>query len=118
MGYLLGVILSLTQQNGRRLGDLLAGTVVVYANKSDKRSQELMAFLKSVEVVPPPVVLSRVEQQTLLNFAERYEQLAQNRAQELAEELALAIYGEPVANAPELVLGMARYYAGDEGGVR
>ena len=63
----------------KRLGDMAAGTLVVYADvvKGDAKRGEARA-------VAPPWPLAPDEQQTLVNFSERRAQITPERATELA----------------------------------
>ena len=108
-----GMVVALCDPYGRRLGDMLASTVVVYAEKN--RAAAARLSLRGVETVAPPVVLTREEQQAVLSFAERRAALAPVRAQELAEMMAVSIFGGQIGGDPQqLILGLAKYYAGEE----
>jgi len=79
MMYGFGVVSMLIAQNFRRLGDLAAGTLVVYVEPTGQKIN-----LPRVHPRPPPVALSLVEQRAVLAFAERAPRLSQARAEELA----------------------------------
>jgi uncharacterized RDD family membrane protein YckC len=81
--YAAGLASMLLNRNFQRLGDLAAGTLVVYRDKATQR-QELPAVLP----VHPPQPLTREEQRTLLAFAERTPLLTAERQVELAEILS------------------------------
>lgn len=110
--YALGMSTMLLHPHGKRIGDILAATLVVYAD--DARTKVSWAALQSVAAVTPPVALTREEQQALLAFAERQQCLPLARRQELAEWWIRALYGSlPEGQEPlPLVLGMARSVAG------
>lgn len=112
--YGLGMLLGLCSPYGRRLGDLLAATVVVYVDKN--RGQTERMNLSHVQAVIPPVALTREEQQAVLSFAERRRHLSAARTGELAQMMAGAIFGreEDGSNAELLILGLAKYYAGEQ----
>ncbi|MCO5736942.1 MULTISPECIES: RDD family protein [Stenotrophomonas maltophilia group] len=78
-GYALGLISSLFDPHGRRLGDLVAGTVVVHAP---------VLYLPPPptidSVLVPPQPLRPEEQAALMAFAERAPRLSAARQQELA----------------------------------
>ena len=78
-GYALGLISSLFDSHGRRLGDLVAGTVVVHAP---------VLYLPPPptidSVLAPPQPLRPEEQAALMAFAERAPRLSAARQQELA----------------------------------
>lgn len=112
--YCLGGAVSLWHPHGKRLGDILAATVVVYDDKSRAKGGERLN-LRGIEAVPPPVALTREEQQAVLDFAERRGRLSAARAEELAQMLAESVFGGKQADAQALILGLAKYYAGDDG---
>lgn len=111
--YALGATVSLCHPYGKRLGDILAATVVVYDDQSRAKAGGSLN-LQGVEAVAPSVVLTREEQQAILSFAERRHLLTRARAEELADMLAEAIFGTPQADAEHLIIGLAKYYAGEE----
>jgi len=73
----------LLNRNFQRLGDLAAGTLVVYRNEAADRIE-----MPRVAALQPPRNLSREERRTLLTFAERSPLLTAERRIELAEILA------------------------------
>lgn len=81
--YAAGLLSMLLSRNFQRLGDLAAGTLVVYRDKSTQRHE-----LPDVTPVHPPKPLTREEQRTLLAFAERTPLLTPERQVELAEILS------------------------------
>jgi uncharacterized RDD family membrane protein YckC len=81
--YPTGLLTMLVNRRFKRLGDLAAGTLVVYRDIQEKRDLPPQALASK-----PPIELSESEQLTLLAFAERGERLSLGRRQELAELLA------------------------------
>jgi uncharacterized RDD family membrane protein YckC len=79
LGYAVGVGCSLADPQGRRLGDLVAGTLVVHAEPTPRP-----APAAEVPVVAPPVLLEPAERVALVAFAERAPQLTRERQHELA----------------------------------
>jgi uncharacterized RDD family membrane protein YckC len=80
--YVTGLISMLCNRGFQRLGDLAAGTLVVYHDQPRERiTPSTTAALK------PPFDLSEDEQMVLLSFAERREALSAERRQELADLL-------------------------------
>ncbi|MCW8932612.1 MAG: RDD family protein [Gammaproteobacteria bacterium] len=79
--YALGVMTMLMSKDFRRLGDLVANTIVVY-----KRDLKDKAFLDQefVGIYTPEITLSGKEQQTIISYAERFEYFSPERAEELA----------------------------------
>jgi uncharacterized RDD family membrane protein YckC len=77
--YATGLISMMCNREFKRLGDLAAGTLVVY--RDDKRER---VSPPSDKVEKPPLELSEEEQLTLLAFSERAEALSTERREELA----------------------------------
>ena len=78
-GYALGLLSSLFDPHGRRLGDLVAGTVVVH-----DAVQPFAASVAIDTVLAPPQPLQPAEQAAVVAFAERAPRLSGARQQELA----------------------------------
>jgi uncharacterized RDD family membrane protein YckC len=105
--YGFGLATMLASRDFKRLGDLAAGTVVVYAPRR--------AAARTLPEAPPrapAVALSLEEQRVVLELAERAASLTAERLEELAG-LAAPITGaaDGAASAARL-LGMASYLAG------
>ena len=77
--YGFGIVSMLLTKDFRRLGDLAAGTLVVYAEPPRQT-----IILPEVQPHPPPVGLHLREQRAVLDFAERGPGLSDARAEELA----------------------------------
>lgn len=85
VGYATGLAAIWLNRDGKRLGDILAGTAVVYSERKptkEKRKRETAATPATAEV--PPFSLSQAEQQAVLEFHQRAPQLTDERAEELA----------------------------------
>ena len=78
--YTFGFASMLIDRSFRRLGDLAAGTLVVYARESLTRR----GALPDAAPLPPPVPLELDEQRAVIAFAERAPLLSRARAVELA----------------------------------
>ena len=105
--YLGGLVVATGDPSFRRLGDLAAGTVVVYRSKP-----RAAQALPEVPVLAPPVPLRPVEQRALLDFAERCQGWSAERRRELADQL------EPLTGATgdegvRRLIGMARWVRGE-----
>jgi uncharacterized RDD family membrane protein YckC len=85
-GYACGLLTMWLNEDSKRLGDLLAGTVVVY------RSDTPLPVIKDdfYEAEMPPFPLTLAEQRALLEYRQRAATLTDARADELAE-LALPL---------------------------
>jgi uncharacterized RDD family membrane protein YckC len=97
-GYATGLIASLADPWGRRLGDMVAGTLVVH----NARPHEPAAAPVSASLAPAVLLLPH-EQAALVAFAERGPQLTQERQAELAD------LAEPLVQARG-TLAVARMY--------
>lgn len=101
-GYALGIISCLNHPAFKRLGDIAAGTLVVY--RDAPLSKPLLA---DAEPLPAPFPLSLDEQRAILGFAERGSQLSAARRAELAALLAEPLQ-VPVEQAEPRLNGIAR----------
>ncbi|MCP2040508.1 putative RDD family membrane protein YckC [Neisseria sp. HSC-16F19] len=111
--YAVGMSAMLMHPHGKRIGDMLAATLVVHTEHENHAAR--LAALKHIKPLAPPVALTREEQRMITAFAERQHRLPQARRQELAEELAVAVYGHVPAGigALDAVLGMALHIMGE-----
>jgi hypothetical protein len=82
IGYALGVVTMMLNQRFQRLGDLTAGTLVVYSASS------VLPEVDDDVGVAAPVPLLQEEQRAFLAFGERSKGLSAARAMELAEVLS------------------------------
>lgn len=102
LGYCLGAISCLQHPTFKRLGDLAAGTLVIY--------RELPAqhpVLPQVPALHPPFTLTLTEQRAVLGFAERQGTLSPERARELASIVAQPLKVDP-EHAVAQLNGIAR----------
>ena len=90
LGYSIGAISCLQHPQFKRLGDLAAGTLVVYRDMPLQRP-----VLPFAEPLIAPFVLSLEEQRALLGFAERQADLSPERAHELAWIVAQPLHVHP-----------------------
>lgn len=105
-GYGFGLGTMLMNRDFKRLGDIAAGTVVVY-----RIPPPGPVVIPSARAVAPSRPLNLDEQRAVLDFAERSATLTPQRAGEIAE-LASPITGEaPVGSAARL-LEVANYLSG------
>ena len=77
--YGVGLLTMLLNRDFKRLGDIAAGTVVVYREPAVRH-----AAVPNAPPTPPPMPLTLEEQRTVLDFATRAGTLTQERAEELA----------------------------------
>jgi uncharacterized RDD family membrane protein YckC len=104
--YGFGLVCGLIDPWARRLGDLAAGTLVVYSEKSAARPNAPPA-----PALPSPLPLLLEEQGAIVAFAERSVQMTVERQTELADLLA-PVTGAQGGPAVRRVLGMANYLLG------
>jgi len=106
--YGLGLVAMLMSRDFKRLGDLAAGTVVVY-------QLERRAVAKKIPEAPavvPPIALQLAEQRALLELAERSATLTKERVEELAELPTPLVANLDGTRAAARLIGMANYIAG------
>ncbi|HZN86507.1 MAG TPA: RDD family protein [Burkholderiales bacterium] len=106
--YAFGLVAMLLNRDFKRLGDLAAGTVVVYLSAATEPGRKI----PEAAPIPPPVALDLDEQRAVLDLAERSAGLTRERVEELAAlptPLVGALEGE---RAAARLLGMANYLAG------
>lgn len=83
IGYVVGFVSCCANPAFKRLGDLAAGTLVVYQD-----TQPTRPTLPEITACPIPFALSRQEQRAILGFTERSGYLSKERRQELAALLS------------------------------
>lgn len=96
----------------RRLGDLAAGTVVVYAKRP-----RAGAPITGAEPTPPPIPLQLEEQRAIISFARRSAELSRERQQELAS-VAWPVLGReaPPAERVNVLRSIAAWLLGGRSG--
>ena len=106
--YGVGLLTMLMNRDFKRLGDLAAGTVVVY-------QAEKVAAARAIPQAspqPPPLSLSPEEQRAVLDLAERSATFTRERFEELAE-IPTPLVGRAVRDAAATrMLSIANYLAG------
>lgn len=105
--YAAGLVAMFCNRRFQRLGDLAAGTVVVYRAGSSFTP----ADVPDGPAEAPPVPLAVDEQQALLSFAERVRRLNPDRARELTDLLA-PLTGTTGHDGFERVMAWARWIGG------
>lgn len=101
-GYTLGILTCLNHPAFKRLGDIAAGTLVVYRDNAPVTPE-----LPQAEPLRAPFSMSVEEQRAVLGFAERAQGLSSARRQELASLLAEPLK-VPAAQAEQQIHGIAR----------
>ena len=80
--YGIGLISCFLDKSFRRLGDLCAGTLVVYAEDVDTKWR-----FPKIDSQSLPLSLTQDEQSAIISFTGKYKELSKNRQRELAEIL-------------------------------
>lgn len=109
--YAIGMVSILISDKGQRIGDLFAGTIVV--DEQTERHHQRLQHLQAIDVVTPPLALTKEEQYSIVSFSERQPRLPRVRQVELAQQLCqdLQLHTDrPV----ETVLGMGKHYLGQQ----
>jgi uncharacterized RDD family membrane protein YckC len=106
--YGVGLVSMLLNRDFKRLGDLAAGTVVVYQPEKAEANKNIPA----AAAIAPSVALSLEEQRAVLDLAERSTTLTQERVEELAELPTPLVGALGGSRAAQRLLGIANYIAG------
>ncbi len=105
MLYAFGLISMLLSRDFKRLGDFAAGTIVAYRDKPGVRGA-----IPDARPLSPAVALTLTEKRAVLDFAERFHTLTDERANEVAEHAAPLV---GAAREPaQVLLGIAHYQRG------
>lgn len=105
--YGFGLIAMLMNREFKRLGDLAAGTIVVYTESKPRGFQ-----IRETPPLAPPVALSLPEQRAILDFAERSNGLTEQRAGELAALPGALVDGLQGRAATERLIAIANHLLG------
>lgn len=106
VAYGFGLVATLLSRDFKRLGDIAAGTVVIYRPPPLRT-----ATIPSAVPMSPRRPLTLFEQRAVLDFAERMPTLTAERAREIAE-LAAPITGATSAHATDRLLQIANHLSG------
>mgnify|MGYP002778156483 CR=1 FL=1 len=101
-GYGFGLLATLIDRDSRRIGDLVADTLVIHAE-----AELPHAPAPSVAPIASPVLLTPAEQAAIVAFAERARLLSPERQQELADTIAPALGLGQGVHAVNAVHGLA-----------
>jgi uncharacterized RDD family membrane protein YckC len=106
-GYLFGLLSCMVSGRFQRLGDLAAGTLVVYEHQSVPRP-----LPETVPARPPLLPLMLEEQRAIVAFAERSSHWSEERLEELASHSGSSTHGSKRERVHQL-LGYARWISGE-----
>lgn len=98
IGYVLGLITMVSNRHFKRLGDLAAGTLVIYQRENPQQT-----YIKSATPLLPPQTLTLDEQRAFINFAERQDTLTQERQQEIANNIAPLVKAKDQAAVDKII---------------
>ena len=110
--YVLGFVSMVLNSEFRRLGDIVAGTVVVYTDQpgSKQTAEKAEPLADDVTALAPRYALQADEAQAVVGFAERLPQFGTERADELARSSGALVADD---SAPSRTLaGIARWIVG------
>ncbi len=105
--YFFGMTSLLLNKDFKRLGDLSAGTLVIYTEPT----QSHQPTLPETTPVAPPVWLSQEEQRSLIELAERSRHLSTDRVAELAD-LLQPLTGKKGRDSAARLFGYANWMLG------
>jgi len=102
--YGFGLVCILSNNRFQRIGDIVAGTVVLHS--------EVIPSLKEVDIAAeaPPRPLTLDEQQAIINFYQRRSTLSEERAEELAKVTGSLVKDK--TSAADYLSGMGRWIMG------
>ena len=107
VAYAVGLVSMLVHGEFRRLGDIVAQTVVIH-----REDAHAAALIPHAQPIVPAVALSLDEARAVLDFAERVPRLTAERADELAQIAEPLLGTTGGAAARERLLGMANHLVG------
>ena len=105
-GYACGLVSGLVDPWGRRLGDLVAGTMVVHVPKTRR-----LPVMEGDGVMAPALPLRPADQQAIIAFAERAPRLTPERQVELAD-IAAPATGAQGGEGVRRLAGIAHWLLG------
>jgi uncharacterized RDD family membrane protein YckC len=108
--YAAGFVATLLNADGKRLGDLAAGTLVVHSDLKAGKAPEQAPTEVGAE--PPPFPLAVEEQQAVIEYSRRIGQLTEERAAELAETAKPLVGHLPPEAARTRLLRIANFLLG------
>jgi uncharacterized RDD family membrane protein YckC len=105
--YGFAIVSMLMRRDARRLGDLAAGTIVVYRDRTSPTGD-----FGPGEPLPPPIPLSIRQQTAIAAFGWRVNRLTPQRAEEIAVLAAAAVPGAKDSAVTARLVGIARWQHG------
>jgi hypothetical protein len=105
--YMAGTLCMFLRRDFKRLGDVAAGTIVVYTDEPP-----VPALAAEGPSEPPPVPLATDEQRAVIGFTLREPRLTRERAEELAQVAAPLTAGLSANAARTRLVGIGRFLMG------
>jgi len=105
--YGFAIVSVLMRRDARRLGDLAAGTIVVYRDRTSPTSD-----FGPGEPLPPPMPLNIRQQTAIAAFGWRVNRLTPERAEEIAVLAAAVVPGAKDSAVTARLVGIARWQHG------
>lgn len=106
IGYLLGMISMIVNRDFKRIGDLAAGTIVIYRIPHTPPPKH-----NNLTQSPPPIAFTLPQQRAILGFSERQNTLTPERQQELANHLQPVLHKQD-QHAVDALLKIAAWLRG------
>lgn len=106
--YSIGIFVMCLHPDAKRIGDIVAGSLVVYDDAKKK-----LQVIPAVPAVESLVMLTKEEQQAFVLFAEKSVKLAPERQQELALIITSSL-GVHSYEGVDTILGIARNIVGEK----
>ncbi len=106
--YATGFVVTLIDREGRRLGDLVAGTLVVHGPRA-----QAMPANRGAETEPPSLALREDERRAVLEYAARAPSLTDERALELAVMPTPLVRGDSPEEARARLFRIANHLLGE-----
>lgn len=108
IGYITGLTSMTLNKDFKRIGDLAAGTVVIYREKQQTAPQ-----WPDTTSAPPPIALNLKQQRAILSFVERRNTLTEERQEELANHLQ-PVFQQKNQEAVSYILRVATWLRGGQ----
>ncbi len=96
----------------QRMGDLVAGTVVLYKDDDTLLDSSKDNESEEINAIAPPVALQLEEQQALIQFQQRQKKLTAERAEELAGLSGLLVAEAKEGEKTKYLNGLSYWIAG------
>lgn len=105
--YMFGLLTMANTSCFKRIGDIAAGTIVIYKNKKNLRTT-----IPDSKPHPPTIALDRQDQIAIIGFTQRYQHLSEARQLELASILE-PILPVDAKHRVDYLRGIGRWLLGD-----